>query len=111
MLLRFILPLITVLLMMYLSRTREYMADAGCVELMRNNEPLARALQKIQDDHVQNREAYNQAYASTPHESTRRQAYIFDPVQAGIETTKSASDYFSTHPSIDKRLAAIGVKS
>lgn len=107
--LRYVLPLATVLLMLYLSRTREYMADAGCVELMRNNEPLARALLKIKNDHTQNSDAYNQAYAETPHESVRRQAYIFDPVQAGIETHKSASDYFSTHPDIQKRLAAIGI--
>ncbi len=109
--LRYLLPLITVLLMLYLSRTREYMADSGCVELMRTNEPLSRALLKIQSDHEQNKEAYNQAYAATPHESIRRQAYIFDPVQAGIETDKSASDYFSTHPDIKKRLAAIGIKT
>ena len=49
-LLRILLPLITVLLMLYLSRTREYMADAGCVELMRTNEPLARALLQIQGE-------------------------------------------------------------
>ncbi len=46
MILRYVLPLITVLLMLFLSRTREYMADAGAVELMRDNEPLARALLK-----------------------------------------------------------------
>jgi heat shock protein HtpX len=108
--LRYVLPIVTVLLMLYLSRTREYMADAGCVELMRNNEPLARALLKIQNDHAENSEAYNRAYASTPHEATRRQAYIFDPVQAGIETDRAPSDYFSTHPEIAKRLAAINYK-
>lgn len=108
--LRYVLPVATVLLMLYLSRTREYMADAGCVELMRNNEPLARALLKIQNDHEENSETYNRAYASTPHESTRRQAYIFDPVQAGIETDRAPSDYFSTHPGIAKRLAAINYK-
>lgn len=109
--LRYILPLVTVLLMLYLSRTREYMADAGCVELMRNNEPLGRALLKIQNDHVEHSAEYNKMYAATPHESIRRQAYIFDPVQAGIETNKSSSDYFSTHPDIKKRLAAIGIVS
>jgi heat shock protein HtpX len=108
--LRYVLPLITVLLTLYLSRTREYMADAGCVELMRNNEPLARALLKIQNDHTDNSEKYTKAYASTPHESVRRQAYIFDPTQAGIATDSAMSDYFSTHPSIAKRLAAIGIK-
>ena len=108
--LRYLLPLLTVILMLYLSRTREYMADAGCVELMRNNEPLARALLKIQGDHEQNREAYGQAYAQTPHESVRREAYIFDPTQAGIAAKHSLSDFFSTHPGINKRLAAIGIR-
>lgn len=110
MILRYLLPLITVLLMLFLSRTREYMADAGCVELMRDNGPLARALLKIQGDHEANSEAYAAFYNSTPHEGIRREAYIFDPVTAGISVKSSLSDVFSTHPSIEKRLAAIGFK-
>lgn len=106
--LRWILPLTTVLLMLYLSRTREYMADAGCVELTRNNEPLARALLKIQGDYRQNAESYSQASQETSHESVRRQAYIFDPLQAGISSFGALADAFSTHPSIEKRLAALG---
>lgn len=108
--LRYALPLITILLMLFLSRTREYMADAGCVELMRDNEPLARALMKIQGDHEANRDAYNVAYRSTPHEGVRREAYIFDPIQAGIEGARSPTDFFSTHPGIQNRLAALGFK-
>lgn len=110
-LLRYLLPVINVLLLLYLSRTREYMADAGCVELTRDNEPLARALLKIQDDHNENKEAYAQEYAQTPHENVRREAYIFDPVQAGIESTGSLTDFFSTHPNMKDRLAALGFKS
>lgn len=108
--LRYLLPFLTVILMLYLSRTREYMADAGSVELMRSNEPLARALLKIQNDHTDNSDVYGQAYSQTPHESVRRAAYIFDPVKAGIEVKQSLSDFFSTHPSIYKRLSAIGFK-
>ncbi|MFW0055928.1 MAG: zinc metalloprotease HtpX [Coxiella endosymbiont of Dermacentor silvarum] len=108
--LRYLLPLVTVLLMLYLSRTREYMADAGSVELMCNNEPLVRALLKIQDDHVKNREEYKAQYTRTSHESIRQAAYIYDPVKAGIELGNSLSDLFSTHPSLTKRLAAIGYK-
>lgn len=110
-LLRYILPLITVLLMLYLSRTREYMADAGCVELTRDNTPLARALLKIQGDHEQNQAHYAAEYQQTPHESVRREAYIFDPTIAGISARSSLSDLFSTHPSISKRLAALGFTS
>lgn len=109
-LLRYLLPFLTVILMLYLSRTREYMADAGCVELMRNNEPLGRALLKIQGDHEENQAQYSREYATTPHESVRRAAYIFDPIKAGIEMKQSLSDFFSTHPSIPKRLAAIGFR-
>lgn len=106
--LRYLLPFITVLLMLYLSRTREYMADAGCVELMRDNEPLARALLKIQSDHEENQDTYNAAYQATPHEAVRREAYIFDPILAGIESQRSLGDIFSTHPGIADRLKALG---
>ncbi len=107
---RYLLPVISVLLLLYLSRRRELMADAGCVELMRDNEPLARALLKINDDHNANRDEYGAAYANTPHENVRREAYIFDPFQAGIEHVASISDAFSTHPSLDVRLDALGFK-
>lgn len=108
--LRYLLPIINILLLLYLSRTREYMADAGSVELLRDNQPLASALLKIQNDHTENAETYKQAYAATPHENVRREAYIFDPIQAGIESTTSIADFFSTHPTLKDRLNAIGIK-
>lgn len=107
-LLRYLLPVITVLLGLYLSRTREYSADAGCVELMRDNEPLASALLKIHQDHQQNAIVYRQAYGQTPHEEVRRTAYLYDPVKANIETTKDFSSLLSTHPSLHDRLRALG---
>lgn len=110
MIVRFVLPFVTMLLMLYLSRTREYMADAGAVELMRDNTPLGRALMKIHQDHASNADTYAQQYRATPHENVRREAYIFDPIQAGIEPSHSMSEAFSTHPSIEKRLAALGFK-
>ena len=64
MILRYVLPIITVVLALFLSRTREYMADAGCVELMRDNEPMARALLKISEDHEQNAEQYTREYGN-----------------------------------------------
>lgn len=108
--LRYVLPVINVLLLLYLSRTREYMADAGCVELLRDNQALASALLKIHNDHQNNQETVAQAYSQTPHENVRREAYIFDPVQAGIESMTSLADLFSTHPNIKDRLAALGFK-
>ncbi len=106
--LRFILPIITILLTLYLSRTREYLADAGAVELMRDNEPLARALLKINDDYNTHREHYNQEYSQTANEDSRRAAYIFDPQRAGLIHKKSFASFFSTHPDIVSRLKALG---
>lgn len=106
--LRYVLPLLTVILALFLSRTREFMADSGCVELMRDNEPMARALLKIQDDHLANAEQYSQEYGRTPHEQVRHAAYLFDP--ADMDPVKSLNSAFSTHPSIADRLKAIGFK-
>jgi heat shock protein HtpX len=108
--LRLILPFLTVFIMLYLSRTREYMADAGSVQLTRTNEPMARALLKIQGDYEQNKSNYSRLFEKTQGESVRRQAYIFDPVQAGLKPAHAANDLFSTHPSVEKRLAALGFK-
>ena len=110
-LLRYLLPVITILLMLYLSRTREYMADAGSVELIRDNHPLAKALLKISDDHEANTENYQRAYGSTRHENVRRAAYIFDPFSDGSHPIKSLTTLVSTHPSIKDRLKALGFTS
>lgn len=109
-LLRFLLPIITVLLMLYLSRRREFMADAGAVELTRDNTPLAKALLKISNDHVANKDEYSRLYYATPHEEVRREAYIFDPAQAGISFQQSISNIFSTHPPLAERLNALGFR-
>ncbi len=106
--LRYVLPLITVALALFLSRTREYMADAGSVELMRDNEPMARALLKIAQDHQANAQQYEQEYGNTAHEQVRRASYLFDP--SDIDPVKSLSSSFSTHPSIEQRLKAIGFR-
>lgn len=110
MILRYVLPIINILLLLYLSRTREYMADAGAVELQRDNQPLASALLKIQNDHMVNQEAYSNAYGQTAHENVRREAYIFDPGQAGIHSMASLADAFSSHPNLKDRLSALGFK-
>ncbi|HVE43648.1 MAG TPA: zinc metalloprotease HtpX [Gammaproteobacteria bacterium] len=109
MILRYALPIINVLLLLYLSRTRELMADAGCVQLTRNNQPLASALIKIQSDYTEHQDAYRAKPQA--HENLRRESYIFDPTQAGLSGAASINDLFSTHPSLETRLAALGFKS
>lgn len=86
--LQFILPFITLFLQMYLSRSREYMADSGAAYIMHDSSPMIRALQKISGD-------YSQSHYEEIN-PTRRAAYIFDPKEA-----------FSTHPSIKNRINSL----
>lgn len=109
MVIRFVLPILTILLMLYLSRTREYMADSGSVELTRDNEPLARALIKIHTDHTNHFASYDKEYSSTPHEEVRNASYFYDPSYAGIKPLESINSLFSTHPPLEARLRALGI--
>ncbi|MBO1518324.1 zinc metalloprotease HtpX [Oceanisphaera pacifica] len=93
MVLNFVLPLITQVLYLYLSRSREYMADAASVQLTGDNQAMISALQKISGDHQVhdsasklNDEIYTEKY--------RAAAYIFN----------KGDSVFSTHPSIENRL-------
>jgi len=106
--LRYVLPLITLILVLFLSRTREYMADAGSVELMRDNEPIARALLKISEDHAANAPQYINEYGKTAHEGVRHAAYLFDP--SDLDPVKSLQTIFSTHPLIADRLKSLGFR-
>ncbi len=94
--LQFVLPLITGVLSMFLSRTREYMADAGSVEITGDKKAMANALIKIHNN-----------YADEPREDEgaefRRAAYIYEP--------KSFASLFSTHPSLQDRLRALGFEA
>jgi heat shock protein HtpX len=72
-----------------LSRRREYLADAGAVELTKDPDALIRALRKI-SGHAE--------VESAPSEV--REMFIENP-HAGF------GDMFATHPPIDKRIAAL----
>lgn len=92
--LQFILPLITGVLSMFLSRSREYMADAGSVEITGDKEAMANALIKIHNSYAK------EPYIEDDGVEFRRAAYIFEP--------KSFASLFSTHPSLEDRLRALG---
>ena len=92
MLLNLVLPVITQVLYLYLSRTREYMADAAAVQLTQDNQAMISALRKISGQHQQHQyehESTGQAYRSA--------AYIYN----------KGDSLFSTHPSIENRIAAL----
>ncbi|PAF53356.1 zinc metalloprotease HtpX [Helicobacter sp. 13S00482-2] len=88
--LQFILPIFTLILQMYLSRSREYMADSGAAYIMNDARPMIRALQKISADYA------STDYSEVDTNPTRKAAYIFN-----------TSETFSTHPSIQNRIKSL----
>ncbi|MEQ4922823.1 zinc metalloprotease HtpX [Proteus hauseri] len=90
--LNLVLPIITQVLYFYLSRTREYMADAAAVDLTQDNQAMINALKKISAQH----ETENFEDGSTGR-AYRKAAFIFN----------KGDSLFSTHPSIENRIAAL----
>ena len=81
--------LLAIVLRMAMSRKREYLADAGAVELTKNPDAMISALRKI-------------AGHSEMHAPAQVQEMFLDhPKAAGI------AGLFATHPSIDDRIAAL----
>lgn len=87
-------PLSARLLQMAISRQREFLADAGAVELTRNPEGLASALEKIATD-PEPLEGANRATAPL---------YIINPLKS---FSMKSSALFSTHPPTEARISAL----
>lgn len=81
---------LAVVIRLMLSRTREYVADAGAVELTRNPDAMIRALRKVS----------GRSKLAAPDEV---QGLFLDnqPDASGIDAI------FATHPSIEDRIAAL----
>lgn len=90
-LLAIIAPILARIIQMSLSRQREYLADAGSVELTRNPEGLSSALKKLTDDQ-EVLEVANRATAPL---------YIVHPIKKFEERSKSV---FDTHPPVKDRV-------
>lgn len=87
--LNFILPMITSILYFFLSRTREYMADAVAVKLTGDNQAMIEALKKISGQYKE-----DENLKGSLGEKYRNAAYIF----------QNGDSFFSTHPSIENRI-------
>jgi len=86
-----IAPILARIIHLAMSRQREYLADAGAVELTRNPRGLASALVKLGNDQ-EVLEVANRATAPL---------YIVHPIK---KFEKRASSIFSTHPPIKDRV-------
>lgn len=87
-------PLIARMIQLAASRQREYLADAGAVELTRNPEAMVSALRKLGGD----REVLEAANRATAH------LYIVQPIK-GWE--KRARGLLATHPPLEERIARL----
>jgi len=81
--------LLSIVIRFALSRSREYLADAGAVELTKNPDAMITALRKI--------EGRGELEGST---SAVMEMCVDNPRSGFV-------DLFATHPSIDKRIAAL----
>ncbi len=89
-----IAPILARIIQMALSRQREYLADAGAIELTRNPDGLASALAKLTNDE-EVLEVANRATAPL---------YIVHPIK---KFEARASSIFNTHPPIKDRVKRI----
>ncbi len=87
-------PMLARLIQLGASREREYLADAGAVELTRNPDAMIAALRKLGGD----REVLEVANRATAH------LYIVQPIK---RWEKRAKGLFSTHPPIEDRVRRI----
>lgn len=91
-------PIIAQLMQLAISRRREFMADAGSVEITRQPQGLISALEKISRD-VEPLEAANKATAHL---------YIVNPFKSTSNKAVAAfANLFNTHPPMPERINAL----
>jgi len=91
-------PVIARFMQMAYSRRREYLADAGSVELSRNPEGLISALRKLAADTEPLVESANRGTAHM---------FIVNPLRRMREARQSLDSIFSSHPPVQERIARL----
>lgn len=86
-------PVAATMVQLAISRNREFLADAGAVELTRNPQGLIQALNKISNSEPMSDENVSPESAAL---------YISNPLQ-----TKKLTNLFLTHPPMTERIAAL----
>ena len=91
-------PLLAAVIRFAMSREREYLADAGAVELTRYPQGLIGALEKLGADH----RPLAGAHQATSH------LFIVNPLKSAARAEgHSRSSAFATHPSLQDRIARL----
>jgi heat shock protein HtpX len=91
-------PIFARIIQMGYSRQREYLADAGAVELTRNPLGLASALQKLADD--------SEPLVDTANRGTAHM-YIVNPLRKMRESHQAINSMFLSHPPTKERIARL----
>ena len=91
-------PFLARMIQMAYSRQREYLADAGAVELTRNPEGLASALRRLAED--------TEPLVDTANRGTAHM-YIVNPLRKMRKSKNSLNTVFSSHPPIEDRIARL----
>jgi heat shock protein HtpX len=97
-LLSIVAPIVARMIQMAYSREREYLADAGAVELTRNPQGLASALHKLAEDADPLVDAANRGTAHL---------YIVNPLRKMREAHQALNTVMSSHPPIQERIARL----
>jgi heat shock protein HtpX len=97
-LLSIIAPILARVIQMAYSREREYLADAGAVELTRNPYGLASALQKLADD--------DDPLVDTANRGTAHM-FIVNPLRKMRRAHQRVDSMMSSHPPIQERVARL----
>lgn len=91
-------PIVAQIIQLAISRRREFMADAGAVEITRQPSGLISALEKISSDH----EPLEVANKATAH------LFIVNPFKDKFTNGVNwFSSLFNTHPPVEQRIAAL----
>lgn len=91
-------PIAAKLIQMAYSREREFLADAGAVELTRNPEAMASALATLATDHDPLVDTANRGMAHM---------FIVNPLRKARRSEGEWSSLLSSHPPIKKRIARL----
>jgi len=91
-------PLVAQLIQMAYSRQREYLADAGAVELTRNPQGIASALAKLARD--------PEPLVDTANRGTAH-LFIVNPLRKMHDSHQSLNSVFSSHPPVQERVARL----
>lgn len=86
-------PLISIMIQMAISRSREYLADESGSHLLKNSKGLASGLRKLEMSAKQSHVKTNNSHAATS------SLFIVNPFRGSF-----IFEMFSTHPPMDKRI-------